>query len=309
MNIEQTFFTALRFNFLYVDYYEFKKAWIYPESYIPYSMLRYVVRGSGIFIIDDKQYEVKENQVCYIPEGCRLSCYATGNELVFFSIRFTTTVRINDKDLLTDFYHLQPVLDDTNQVIHQRFTEIYRYAKGDSIAKLFYIRGNLELLIAWIVEQAHAKTESDEKGENADRDANGQPKEVVTEWAWDPSLEASCRRAQKSNRIKRDSRIEMVVDYLVANPSCHFDTKYFCEMTGLSDSSLRRLFKEHTGKTPFDFMKELRMVTAARRLLVTNKRVSTIAYELGYNDQNYFARVFKSVFGISPDRYRKEARK
>ncbi len=101
----------------------------------------------------------------------------------------------------------------------------------------------------------------------------------------------------------------MVVDYLIANPSRPFDTKYFCEMTGLSDSSLRRLFKAHTGKTPFDFMKELRMVTAARRLLVTNKRVSTIAYELGYNDQNYFARVFKSVFGISPDRYRKEARK
>ena len=51
------------------------------------------------------------------------------------------------------------------------------------------------------------------------------------------------------------------------------------------------------------------MVTAARKLLATNKRVSTIAYELGYNDQNYFTRVFKSVFGISPDQYRKEARK
>ena len=72
---------------------------------------------------------------------------------------------------------------------------------------------------------------------------------------------------------------------------------------------MRRLFKEHTGKTPFEFMKELRMVTAARKLLATNKRVSTIAYELGYNDQNYFTRVFKSVFGISPDQYRKEARK
>ncbi|MGO5114796.1 AraC family transcriptional regulator [Candidatus Avoscillospira sp. LCP25S3_F1] len=291
-----------------MDYYEFKKAWIYPESYIPYSMLRYVVRGSGIFIIDDKQYEVKENQVCYIPEGCRLSCYATGNELVFFSIRFTTTVRINDKDLLTDFYHLQPVLNDTDQIIQQRFAEIYSYAKGDSIAKLFRIRGNLELLIAWVVEQAHAHTECDGTSDGCCASA-GSPQENVPEWTWDSSLEASCHRAKKTNRIKRDSRIKMVVDHLVANPSRPFDTKYFCEITGLSDSSLRRLFKEHTGKTPFDFMKELRMVTAARRLLVTNKRVSTIAYELGYNDQNYFARVFKSVFGISPDRYRKEARK
>lgn len=306
MNIEQTFFTALRFNFLYVDYYEFKKTWVYPESYIPYSMLRYVVRGSGIFVIDGQEYEVKENQVCYIPEGCRLSCYATGNELVFFSIRFTTTVRINDKDLLTDFYHLQPVLEDTDQIIRQRFHEIYSYAKGDSIARLFRIRGNLELLIAWVVEQAQTHSEREDASETGTTEALP---ERTPEWTWDPSLEASCERAKKSNRIKRDFRIEMVVDYLIANPSRPFDTKYFCEMTGLSDSSLRRLFKAHTGKTPFDFMKELRMVTAARRLLVTNKRVSTIAYELGYNDQNYFARVFKSVFGISPDRYRKEARK
>lgn len=306
MNIEQTFFTALRFNFLYVDYYEFKKTWVYPESYIPYSMLRYVVRGSGIFAIDGQEYEVKENQVCYIPEGCRLSCYATGNELVFFSIRFTTTVRINDKDLLTDFYHLQPVLEDTDQIIRQRFQEIYSYAKGDSIARLFRIRGNLELLIAWVVEQAQTHSEREDASETGTTEALP---ERTLEWTWDPSLEASCERAKKSNRIKRDFRIEMVVDYLIANPSRPFDTKYFCEMTGLSDSSLRRLFKAHTGKTPFDFMKELRMVTAARRLLVTNKRVSTIAYELGYNDQNYFARVFKSVFGISPDRYRKEARK
>ena len=50
------------------------------------------------------------------------------------------------------------------------------------------------------------------------------------------------------------------------------------------------------------------MMTAARRLLVTNDRVSTIAYELGFDDQNYFARMFKSVFGVSPNQYRKASR-
>lgn len=34
MNIEQTFFTTLRFNFLYVDYYEFKKAWVLPRTFL-----------------------------------------------------------------------------------------------------------------------------------------------------------------------------------------------------------------------------------------------------------------------------------
>lgn len=308
MNIEQTFFTTLRFNFLYVDYYEFKKSWVFPESYIPYSMLRYVVKGKGIFIINGRRFEVKENQICYIPEGCRLECYAADDILDFISIRFTTTVKINDNDLLTDFYHLKNLIDDPNQFILPRFTEVYHFAKGHSISKLFHIRGNLELIIAWVVEQTNSSRDS-----AGPSDGSGSPEgaeaDCLTDLEWDPSIEASRQRAKRSNEIKRDSRIEMVVDYLVANPSKPFDTKLLCEMTELSDSSLRRLFKEHTGKTPFEFMKELRMVTAARKLLATNKRVSTIAYELGFNDQNYFARVFKSVFGISPDQYRKEARK
>ena len=305
MNIEQTFFTTLRFNFLYVDYYEFKKAWVFPESYIPYSMLRYVVKGRGIFIIDGQKFEVRENQICYIPEGCRLECYAVGDELDFISIRFTTTVKINDNDLLTDFYHLKKLIDDPERSIFQRFNEVYSYAKGDSIARLFHIRGNLELIIVWVVEQTNLGRQ-DAAPSGALDSADNTP---LADPEWDPSIEASRRRANSSNRIKRDARIEMVVDYLIANPSKPFDTRLLCEMTELSDSSLRRLFKEHTGKTPFEFMKELRMVTAARKLLATNKRVSTIAYELGFSDQNYFARVFKSVFGISPDQYRKEARK
>ena len=75
-----------------------------------------------------------------------------------------------------------------------------------------------------------------------------------------------------------------------------------------SPSSLRRLFKEHTGKSPGAFVKDLRMTTAARRLLVTDQRISAIAYELGFDDPNYFARIFKSVFGVSPQEYRAASR-
>ena len=76
----------------------------------------------------------------------------------------------------------------------------------------------------------------------------------------------------------------------------------------MSPSSFRRHFKEHTGKTPGNFLKELRVMVAARRLLVTDDRISDIAYELGFDDQNYFSRMFKSLFGVSPSQYRKTAR-
>ena len=34
---------TIRFNFLYIDKYSFGRTWIYPESAIPYNMLRYVI--------------------------------------------------------------------------------------------------------------------------------------------------------------------------------------------------------------------------------------------------------------------------
>ena len=98
------------------------------------------------------------------------------------------------------------------------------------------------------------------------------------------------------------------MDYLVAHPAEPFDSEFLARMADMSPSSLRRLFKEHTGKSPGAFVKDLRMPTAARRLLVTNQRISAIAYELGFDDPNYFARIFKSVFGVSPQEYRAASR-
>ena len=50
------------------------------------------------------------------------------------------------------------------------------------------------------------------------------------------------------------------------------------------------------------------MVTAARRLLITDERISTIAYELGFDNVPYFSKLFKSVYGVSPQLYRKISR-
>jgi AraC-like DNA-binding protein len=49
------------------------------------------------------------------------------------------------------------------------------------------------------------------------------------------------------------------------------------------------------------------MVTAARMLLVSDERISSIAYTLGFDDPNYFARKFKERFGVSPQIYRQNA--
>ena len=66
-------FDNIRFNFLYIDTYSFGKNWVYPESIVPYNMLRYIEFGSGTFFIDDEEFVVSKSQIVYIPKGSLVS--------------------------------------------------------------------------------------------------------------------------------------------------------------------------------------------------------------------------------------------
>ena len=65
------------------------------------------------------------------------------------------------------------------------------------------------------------------------------------------------------------------------------------------------LFKEATGKTVTEFIRQVRLTTAARLLLVSNDPVNCIAHDVGFEDANHFTRVFRQAFGMTPNQYRK----
>lgn len=291
MHIPPSLYASMRFNFLYADRYVFRRGWNYPDKYVPYCMLRYILTGRADFLMDGERYTVERNQVCYIPEGCRLECHALEDEFSFISIRFATTVQLNGSDFLSEYFRIPRVTRQADPEVLGYFQQVYENATSQNTSKLFRIRGNLELILAWLVEHT--------------------PEALVEESAQpeaDCSVEGLRRREDRTHASHRDPRIQVVVDYLVAHPAEPFDSEFLARMADMSPSSLRRLFKEHTGKSPGAFVKDLRMITAARRLLVTNQRISAIAYELGFDDPNYFARIFKSVFGVSPQEYRAASR-
>ncbi|TXK85177.1 response regulator [Paenibacillus sp. N3.4] len=66
-----------------------------------------------------------------------------------------------------------------------------------------------------------------------------------------------------------------------------------------------KLFKEHVGMNYIDFLTEFRIETAKQLMQETDKSLKEITFEVGYNDPNYFSRVFKKLVGHSPTDYRK----
>lgn len=88
----------------------------------------------------------------------------------------------------------------------------------------------------------------------------------------------------------------------------HFRIKHsasdYADLLNLTPASLARITKNHFNKTLSDLITERIIIEAKRELYLSAKTIKEIAYELGYEDEYYFSRLFKSKTDISPQFYR-----
>lgn len=61
-----------------------------------------------------------------------------------------------------------------------------------------------------------------------------------------------------------------------------------------------RKLKSITNKSTAIFIRSVRLQKAKELIQTSNKTVSEIAYEVGFNDPSWFSRSFKEEFGVSP---------
>ena len=76
----------------------------------------------------------------------------------------------------------------------------------------------------------------------------------------------------------------------------------------MSETSLRAAFQEAVGCAPRRYLEDRRIEHATRALIETDQTVAQIAEAAGYSDPYHFSRVFRRVTGVSPRRYRQNAR-
>ncbi len=74
---------------------------------------------------------------------------------------------------------------------------------------------------------------------------------------------------------------------------------------GISESTLRRRFRQATGTSPHAYLLQCRATEARRLLGESDLPVKAIARQLGYRDVFFFSRQFRQLTGASPAAYRK----
>lgn len=99
------------------------------------------------------------------------------------------------------------------------------------------------------------------------------------------------------------------IDYIRKNINISLHTEAVGGLVGMSRSYFSVNFKKLTGRTYHDFVQKERMKCAKWLLINTEKEIGTIAADVGYEDANYFNRIFVEDAGCTPVSFRKNCYK
>lgn len=83
----------------------------------------------------------------------------------------------------------------------------------------------------------------------------------------------------------------------------NFTVDHLCRHIGMSRPQLYRKTVALTGKSPNDFLRDLRMEKALTLIRKKAGNIAEIALEVGYNNPSYFARCFQLRYGCAPSRF------
>ncbi|MYT28505.1 helix-turn-helix domain-containing protein [Streptomyces sp. SID8354] len=109
------------------------------------------------------------------------------------------------------------------------------------------------------------------------------------------------RAVEESNR--RMLRARDAMDRAYAQP---LDVTALARIAHVSEAHFSRVFRATFGETPHRYLQRRRVERAMFLLRETDRRVTDISFEVGFNSPGTFSRTFHAIVGRSPREYRKQ---
>jgi AraC-like DNA-binding protein len=99
--------------------------------------------------------------------------------------------------------------------------------------------------------------------------------------------------------------LRTVLEYIDQHYNENISLTQLANLANMSNQHFCRIFKSITGKRPVDYINYLRINKAVMLLSETNLNISEVAMAVGFDDSNYFSRLFKKYQKTSPSAMRK----
>ncbi|MCR5313016.1 MAG: AraC family transcriptional regulator [Bacteroidaceae bacterium] len=103
-------------------------------------------------------------------------------------------------------------------------------------------------------------------------------------------------------------RVKKIEDYINKNYKNEIRLTTLGELVGMTPTSFSRFFKLRTGRSLSDYIIDIRLGHAARKLADTITPIIEICYDCGFNNISNFNRIFKNRKGCTPSAFRADYR-
>ncbi|MBQ4283994.1 MAG: helix-turn-helix transcriptional regulator [Lachnospira sp.] len=243
----------------------------------PYYEIFYLINGDCTFFVDHNVYKLNKGDLVIVPKGdIHKSSYPEHG----FSERFVLSFKDNNLDWLNELIGEQTVKESLVQGVisipdkRRDYVEalmnkmIFESGGQDALSPAFIKASFVELMLFIIRCQRFEQN-------------------VIKEVDVDNML------------------IQEIATYIYNNYDKRISLDDISTKFHISRSYLSKKFKAVTGFGFKEYLINIRIKKACSLLLETDRSITDIAFECGFNDSNYFGDAFRNVKGVSPHKYRK----
>lgn len=244
------------------------------HHHIEYEIV-YIVEGEGNFYIDNKQIPVKPGSVILVEPNVKHCLRNTSKEYLYYAIVFNISALGPENDCCRKIME-QIKINDTLNLPEDMINQIVEVADKANLkifGQEFKIKTLLYQIISYIIES----------------------KQYM-------------QFAKALDYMDCHSKsVQLVCKYIQQHFSEKIDYDELLNQSNYSKSQFIKIFKKETGMNVTDYINQYRIENACLSLLKTNKNITEIAMENGFNNIQYFSKRFKEIMNCTPKEYKANA--
>ncbi len=257
---------------------------VYPVHWHEEMEIVIAIRGSCIYNVDFKRYEVKKGDILIIPPASLHSYEQNGDDpFMGFAILFSAAMVNNNAIDICSTQYIIPIFNNEIYLPVYISSDNYHNQPLDRIIK--------EMLLSHLNKP------------------QGYELSVKISLMKFIHYFIENRLCMKGDNVlstdKSTLQIKRIINYIETHYSEKITLEALSDYAGISTYHLAHMFKKCTGQSPIEYINHYRLSMAANKLMETNDQIIGIAIDTGFNNISYFNRAFKKRFGVTPKEYRK----
>lgn len=252
-----------------------------------YYELVIVLKGDAIHLVNDEQFYISKGDV-FVIGGDTLHGYHNPHDFQFCNVMFRPDYFFTEKYDLKEtvgfqgLFVIEPILTKQSHFSNRLKLDVYHFEM-------------VQKLIDFMIFEYY------QKGPGY--------KSLISGCFYGLCVQL-CRLYSdiEENDDKKKDVLGMAksISYIESHYSENITVEQLAQIAGFSTRHYGRRFFEIKGKTPVQYLQSVRLEKACYYLSNTDFPMSWIANQCGFSDSNYFSRVFKKWYGVSPRGWRSE---